>query len=153
MLQNNMIASKSTAKEDTGINEPSGAAAFHTVNANNSKAPGNPVMAGVLANAHPVDYYYREVEVCKNCYQCYTAMDRRREKGNRRQYKDKGGMRTVFAKRIERHKQRLEKEEDTGDDLRSSIIDDEIAQSSNAFQSMNPAKKYKKKENITSTCW
>ena len=66
-------------------------------------------MAGVLANAHPVDYYYREVEVCKNCYQCYTAMDRRREKGNRRQYKDKGGMRTVFAKRIERHKQRLEK--------------------------------------------
>merc|ERR1711991_1151831 len=42
--QTAMIASKSTAKEDTGINESSGAAAFHTVNANNSKAPGNPVM-------------------------------------------------------------------------------------------------------------
>ena len=42
-------------------------------------------------------------------------------------------MRTVFAKRIERHKQRLEKEEDTGDDLRSSIIDDEIAQTVTPF--------------------
>ena len=110
-----------------------------------STVPGNPVMAGVLANAHPVDYYYREVEVCKNCYNCYTAMDRRREKDNRRQYKDKGGMRTVFAKRIERHKQRLENQEDDGDDLRSAMYDD-IGDNMNGFQSSSNYGNKKKKK-------
>jgi hypothetical protein len=84
----------------------------------NTEVPTNNVMAGVLANAHPVDHYYREVEVCKNCYNCYTAMDRRREKDTRRQSKTKGGVGTVWAKRLDRQRKRLENEEDDANDLR-----------------------------------
>ena len=72
-------------------------------------------------------------------------MDRRREKDNRRQYKDKGGMRTVFAKRIERHKQRLENQEDDGDDLRSAMYDD-IGDNMNGFQSSSNYGNKKKKK-------
>jgi hypothetical protein len=75
------------------------------------------LLAGVLANAHPVDHYYREVQVCKNCYNCYTTMDRRREKGTRRQFKHKGGVRTGWAKRLDRQRQRLQNQVDNGEDL------------------------------------